>query len=305
MKRAIVGLLALGVLLLPACRSHQSRAGIHQQKIVSTLATCDDCIKKNKAAYAIRYASNSIDYYSRMLRGYPELAPDLARLHAKRAQAYAMLRNARMANFDVETARKLDPNVQIAAELAAAPAAPPAPVPVPPPAPGVPAPIPAPVPPAADLGPDGIPAHQGEPILIAVLDFKEEGGVKKYGKGIGEALANDLFNRGRFATVEREEMDKIIAEKRLSESDLVAKAGSEEGTQLLPVKFLVNGTITVEGNSVVVNAKFINWTNGQVVVSQMAKMICSTANVSFHFDEIAHDLGVKLEKAFLEKFPEE
>jgi TolB-like protein len=302
MNRAIVGLLAAVLLALPACRSHAAKSNVHKQKIASTLATCDDCIKKNKAAYAIRYATQSIDYYSRMVRGYPELGPDLAKLYAKRAQAYVMLRNVRMATADVESARRLDPNVTVSAELPAAPAAPP----VAPAAPGpgtAPAPIP-PEPPAPTLGPDGIPPHQGEPIPIAVLDFEETGTGQKYGKIFGDALANDLFNRGRFITIEREEMDKIIAEKRLSQSDLVAKAGSEEGSQLLSVKFLVVGTITVEGNAVVVNAKFMNWTNGQTVVSQMSKRICETANVSFHFDEIAHDLGVKLEKAFVDKFPE-
>jgi len=299
MKRAITAFIGFCLLFTISCRSHDSKANYYRQKVGSTLTMCDNYIKTNKPAYAIRYATHSIGSYGRMVRGYPELAIDVAKLYMVRAQAYMMLRNARMAGADVEAARKLDPNVQVSVEVPAAPVAPAAPQPG---TPGTPAPA---VPPVPEVGADGIPIHQGEPINIAVLDFKETGSGQKYGKIFSDALANDLFNRGRFLTIEREELDKMVAEQRLSQTDLMAKAGSEEGKKLLEVKFLVIGTITVEGNAVIVNGRFIDWTTGKTLIDQMSKKICTTANVSFHFDEIAHELGVKLEKAFVEKFPEE
>jgi TolB-like protein len=292
MKRFLtLGLLA-ALLVSTGCRSKASKLRVHQKRIDQIITKCDKYMTDKKPAYAIRYYRKYIKYYSR----YRGLEASVAKMYAKRAEAYSALGNMRLANTDVAAARKLD------AQVVVPQAPPPA---VQPTATENPGTSPPSVQPGPVLGPDGIPAHQGDPIPIAVLNFEGAEDGQKYAKTFGPLLADDLFNRGRFDVIERDELDKLVGELKLTHTDLVSKAGSAESSKLLSVKFLVLGTITVEGNGVVVNARLVDWSTGQRVVTQTVKKMCQTANISFYLDEIAHDLGVALEKAFVKKFPPE
>lgn len=285
-------LLVLAVALVGSgCRSTASKVRYYKVEIGRVIQRCDSLVKTQKPTNvnkAIRYYNGYIPRYERL--PYPDLKPDIAQLYAKRSEAYATLGNARMASADLASAQKLGGSV------AAAPPAPPAPGPAPEPAPGEP-----PAPPAPAVGPDGIPPYLGDPIPIAVLPFESVGGDQEYGKTFGPLLGEDLFNRGRFDLIERSKLDTLMAELKLSFTDLVAKAGSEDAQKILPVKFLAMGTITVEGKAVIVTGSLIDWKTGKTVVTQKVKRICETADVSFYFDEIAHELGVKLEKDFVAK----
>ncbi|MHC4601567.1 MAG: FlgO family outer membrane protein, partial [Planctomycetota bacterium] len=273
-----LGLVAL-LLVTVGCRSRAARFRGHQRRIDQEIAKCDRYIAEKKPAYAIKHYNRFIDYY----RKKPGFEPGLARMLAKRAAAYAILGNLKRAGADVAQARQLDARVVV-------PTAPPPTAP--PPGSGASSNPGSGRPTAPALGPDGIPAHQGDPIPIAVLNFEGAGDGAKYSKTFGPLLAEDLFNRGRFDVFEREELDKLVGELKLTQTDLIAKAGSAEGRKLLPVDFLILGTITVEGNGVIINARFVDWHKGQIVVTQTAKKMCQTGNVSFYLDEIAHDLGV-------------
>jgi curli biogenesis system outer membrane secretion channel CsgG len=261
----------------------------YQQSIHRIIVKCDGYIQKGNPAYinrAIRYYSKYIPYYQ--AKGTVNL--EVAKMYLKRAEAYRLLGNMRMVASDEAAARRLNPNIQ----TSAAPATPPATNP----GKGAPPPETAPKPPAH---PEGLPPHEGPPIPIAVMDFETVGGDKAYGKTFSPLLAEDLFNRGRFDLIERTKLTQIMAEKKFSETDLVAKAGTDEAQDILQVRFLVTGTITVEGRVVTVSGKITNWKNGKIVATRNAKKLCDKDEVSFYFDEIAHELGVKLEKALVKE----
>ncbi len=240
---------------------------------------------------AIRYYNAWIPKYERL--GYPELKPDVARMYAKRASAYARLGNRRQADKDFAKARQLDASVSAPATPASHAASSSSGAST-----GTSSST---KPPAPATHPSGLPPVEGEPIPIAVLNFDSPGSEKAYGESFSPLLADDLFNRGRFDVIERDRLDKIMAEQKLSQSDLVEKAGTDEVRGLLPIDYMVLGTITVEGNGVVVNGRFVDWNNGKTVASRTVKKMCETSNVSFHFDELAHELGVALEKSFVER----
>lgn len=294
MRNALTLVAVFSALALSACASKSRRIRGYQQRIDGVVKRCDNYVKGKKPAYAIRYYNKYIPYYEGYLKKYPELKPSVAKMYAKRATAYGLMRNTRMVQADLDKAKALDATVSVETP------APVQPQPAPQPAAGGDEGQPTPQP----IYIDGIPPHQGEPIRIAVLDFEETGTDKKYGVTIATQLAEDLLNRGRFETIEREALQKVIAEQSLSQSELMAKAGQSDSQQILSVRFLVIGTISVEGNAVIANGRIIDWTTGKTLISQTAKKICPDANVSFYFDEIAHDLGVKLEKAYVDKFPE-
>jgi len=291
--RNLLSLVALAALLVSVgCRSKQAKVRAYRAQIDRVIGNCDKLVNTQKPTSinrAIRYYTGYIPKYERLRL--PELKLHVARMYARRAQAYGMLGNVRKASADHATAANLGGQAPEATPTEA-----------PDPGIGEAPPVPETAPPPV-VAPEGLTPYEGDPIPIAVLPFEAVGSGKDYGKTFAPLLGEDLFNRGRFDLIERAKLDSIMAELKLSYTDLLAKAGTDEAQKLLPVRYLVMGTVTVEGKAVIVTGSFINWKNGKTVVTQKVKRICEKDEVSFYFDEIAHDLGVKLEKDYAGKFP--
>ncbi|MCK4359214.1 MAG: hypothetical protein KAW92_10835 [Candidatus Cloacimonetes bacterium] len=100
---------------------------------------------------------------------------------------------------------------------------------------------------------------------IAVIEFSDlEGNVTQFGKYLAEELITRLFRTKKFEVVERQLLNKIISEQKLSITGMIDENSAKELGRILGVDAIVSGTITDLGTSLKVNARIISTETGKV-----------------------------------------
>lgn len=297
MKKAVVfavaALMAVSILGCGASRARQIQN--MKANMNNLIAQGDQYLRRGAPNYAYNHYTTNIRLYMKYA---PDLNVETARLYVERGKVLLGMKQIAKADVDFNEARKLYPGITInvsgsQAEVMLPAGQDPKPNPNPDPNPN----------PEPEPEPEPRPAPGSDKIKIAILDFKEPPDTA--GKGYGSSFAmmmTDAVSKGKlFTVVERSILDKIMQERNLSQTDLLEKAqASGEDKKILPVKYLIFGSITVEGNAVSVTARLIDWETGLSPVSDYSKRIIGQGtSPSFYFDEIAKDLSRKLEDGFL------
>ncbi len=100
---------------------------------------------------------------------------------------------------------------------------------------------------------------------IAVVQFQNlDGSVSEFGGFIAEEMITRLYQTGNFRVVEREMLNKVMAEHELATSGLVDESTAKELGKLLGVDAIATGTITNLGAEVRVNSRLIATETGSV-----------------------------------------
>ncbi|MEA3475911.1 MAG: FlgO family outer membrane protein [Candidatus Cloacimonadota bacterium] len=100
---------------------------------------------------------------------------------------------------------------------------------------------------------------------IAVIEFSGlDGNVTQFGKYLAEELITRLFRTKKFEVVERQLLNKIISEQKLSITGMIDPNSAKELGRILGVDAIVSGTITDLGKSLKVNARIISAETGKV-----------------------------------------
>lgn len=100
---------------------------------------------------------------------------------------------------------------------------------------------------------------------IAVIEFPDlEGKVPDLGRYLAEELTTRLFRTGRFRIIERQLMDKMMTEQKLSASGLIDEKTASKFGRILGVDALTTGTIADLNTSVKINARLIATDTGSV-----------------------------------------
>jgi len=100
---------------------------------------------------------------------------------------------------------------------------------------------------------------------IALLEFPDlEGKGSALGKYLAEELTSRLFRTGRFRIVERQQLERMLAEQKLSASGLVDEATASRLGRLLGADALLTGTVADLNTSVKVNARLIATETGSI-----------------------------------------
>ncbi len=100
---------------------------------------------------------------------------------------------------------------------------------------------------------------------IAVIEFSDlEGNVTQFGKYLAEELITRLFRTKKFEVVERQLLNKIISEQKLSITGIIDENSAKELGRIIGVDAIVSGTITDLGKSLKVNARIISTETGKV-----------------------------------------
>lgn len=104
-----------------------------------------------------------------------------------------------------------------------------------------------------------------ERFRLAVVDFTHlDQSSSDFGRYLSERVITLFFGSKRFQVIERNQLKKVMAEQKLSLSDLVdPKAGTRLG-KLLGADVIATGTIADLGEMVEVNARLINTNSGEV-----------------------------------------
>lgn len=301
MKKALLWTLLPVLLagLAGGCAANRARkVEAMKQQLPRQMQVGQSYVQRGDLRSAYRHYTNAVRLYSRY--GHP-LRTETARLYVERGKVALAMKYPKKAEVDFNQAKRLCPGIRINVSGTGADVM-------------LPSKENGQEPPPPPPGPDGNGSEEPPPpppdepeiekVKIAILDFEEPPATR--GKGYGTSFANMMTNemsRARaFTVVERSILDKIMQERNLSQTELLAKAqeGGEEGKRILSVRYLLYGSITVEGNAVTVTARLIDWGSGRTVLSDMSKrLVGQGTSPSYYFDEIARDLGRKLEDGYV------
>jgi len=120
---------------------------------------------------------------------------------------------------------------------------------------------------------DGLTENQKQ--TIAVVEFADlRGNVTDFGRFISEELITRLYQTKKFKVIERQLLNKVIAEQKLSLTGVIEQTAAQRLGKVLGVDAIASGTVTDLGKSLRVNARLIITGTGEVfavAVTEIAK----------------------------------
>jgi TolB-like protein len=100
---------------------------------------------------------------------------------------------------------------------------------------------------------------------IAVVEFSDlQGNVTDFGRFLAEELITRLYQTKKFKVIERQLLNKIINEQKLTLTGLVDPSSAKQLGKLLGVDAIASGTITDLAQSLRVNARLISTETGEL-----------------------------------------
>jgi TolB-like protein len=101
---------------------------------------------------------------------------------------------------------------------------------------------------------------------LAVIEFSDlDKNITELGKFLAEELITKLFLTGKFEVVERQLLNKIISQHKLSFTGIVDPKSAKKLGKILGVDAIASGTITDLSSSIKVNARLIRVDTGSII----------------------------------------
>ena len=118
---------------------------------------------------------------------------------------------------------------------------------------------------------DGLTENQKQ--TIAVVEFVDlEGRVTNFGRFVAEELITRLYQTKKFKVIERQLLNKIVAEQKLTLGGMIDQVSAQKLGKLLGVEAIASGTVTDLGKSLRVNARLISTNTGEVFAVAAAEI---------------------------------
>ena len=100
---------------------------------------------------------------------------------------------------------------------------------------------------------------------IAVVEFADlRGNITDFGRFLAEELITKLYETRKFKVIERQLLNRVIAEQKLSLTGVVDPTSAQKLGKLLGVDAIASGTITDLGTSLRVNARLIDTSTAEI-----------------------------------------
>ena len=100
---------------------------------------------------------------------------------------------------------------------------------------------------------------------IAVVEFADlRGNVTDFGRFLAEELITKLYETRKFKVIERQLLNRVMAEQKLSLTGVVDPTSAQKLGKLLGVDAIASGTITDLGSSLRVNARLIDTSTAEI-----------------------------------------
>ena len=110
---------------------------------------------------------------------------------------------------------------------------------------------------------DGLTENQKR--TIAVVEFVDlRGNVTDFGRFVSEELITRLYQTKKFNVIERQLLNKVITEQKLSLTGMIDQSSAQKLGQVLGVDAIASGTVTDLGKTLRINARLIGTGTGQV-----------------------------------------
>ena len=114
----------------------------------------------------------------------------------------------------------------------------------------------------------------GQKRRIAVLEFTDlQGQVTNFGRYLSEELITRLYDSNKFKVVERQLLNKVIAEQKLSLTGVVDPASARKLGSVLGVDAIVSGTVADRGETLKINARLIDTETGEVFSAAATEIV--------------------------------
>jgi TolB-like protein len=111
-------------------------------------------------------------------------------------------------------------------------------------------------------------AFSREKIGVAVLDFEAKNVSDQSAEALTDLLRTELFNTGCFKVVERQQIKKLLDEQKFQLSGVTDADQAAEIGRLLNVKKIMIGTVTLLGNTHIINTRIVDVQSGQVELAE-------------------------------------
>lgn len=132
---------------------------------------------------------------------------------------------------------------------------------------------------------------------IAVVEFSDiNGETTQFGRYVAEELITRLYRTGKFNVIERQLLNKVMAEHRLNLSGVVDPESAREIGNILGADAIATGSITDLGENVKINARLISTETGQLI-SVAAVKITKNRTVQNLMGESFSDNGTNISKS--------
>ncbi len=109
---------------------------------------------------------------------------------------------------------------------------------------------------------------------VAVAEFVDlKGGTSDFGKFLAEELTTRLFKTKKLKVIERQLLNKVIAEQKLSLTEIIEASAAKRIGRILGVDAIVSGTISDLGKTLKINARIINTETGEVFAAAGTEVV--------------------------------
>ncbi len=142
---------------------------------------------------------------------------------------------------------------------------------------------------------------------IALINFNAIGIDEVLVRGIEENLLTEIINTGRFEVVERSQLNKVLQELNLSNSDEFSESTAAQVGNLLGVDIILIGSVNKLGKNISINVRGIEVKTGlasfakKVVTKSEEELVTAIEDLSVLITTAAKDGGDGLSDAEKEK----
>lgn len=113
---------------------------------------------------------------------------------------------------------------------------------------------------------------------IAVVEFADlRGRVTDFGRFIAEELITRLYETRKFKVIERQLLNRVIAEQKLSLTGMVDPLSAQKLGKLLGVDAIASGTITDLGTTLRINARLIDTGTAEIFAVASSEIVKDAA----------------------------
>lgn len=136
-----------------------------------------------------------------------------------------------------------------------------------------------------------------EKIIVGVLYFERNSdneALEPYKKGLTDMFITKLQNMPELRVVEREKLDKIMAEFELSEMGAIDPETAQKIGRLLGAQAVYYGSFTAMGNQICLNGHFTRVETAEILFSSDNLCEISDKNLFKMVDKVSKDIGTKV-----------
>jgi len=110
-----------------------------------------------------------------------------------------------------------------------------------------------------------------EKVSIAVLDFEGNNVEPTLCQAMSDVMRTVLVNSGRFTVTERDKIGSIMKEQAFQQSGVTAKEKAVRLGQMLNVQKLIFGSISLTGNTFLVNVSLVDVQKAEIETGELQK----------------------------------